>query len=445
MNSRFSLSLLGISLGAFVFAHAVIAQPLRGGGSPGSDRKIVEGVAALVGNEVILMSDVLQQAALAARQNRALNPEDPKVQRDVLNAIIDEKLLLTRAREDSVVVTDEELNRAVDYQMQRILSQFGGSVEKAESAYQMSMDKIRREAREILRGQYLVERVKQRQFADVKPSEKDMQEFYRIYKDSIPQVPEQVELASIALMAKPSAEARQATVNLAQAIIDSVKNGGDFADFARRYSEDPGSATNGGDNGFVEKGKFVPEYESAAKRLGLNEISAPVESPYGIHVIQVLDRRGDATRSRHILLRVKQSNAERDSLVARLQDLRRRALAGEDFAELARKYSGDDESRGLGGALGRIPTEQIPAEAKDKIAALKDGDITEPTPVVLSPTESGYQILKLVRRIPPHQLDPQQDRAQLERLATLYKQNLEYNKWVAELRTEIYWEIKTNF
>lgn len=414
-----------------------------GTGTPGSQRDLLDGVAAVVGNEVVLISDVLQQVMLYARQNKALNPQDPTLQREVLNAIIDEKLVLTRAREDSVVVSDDEITRAVDYQVQRIMSQFGGSEAQVEKAYGMSMDKIRRESREIIRQQFLVERMRQRKFGDVKPTENDMQEFYRVFKDSLPMVPEQVELQSIALLIRPSAEGKAATMALARSIADSIRAGGDFADFARRYSIDP-SASNGGDLGFVEKGKFVVEFENTTKRLGLNEVSDPVETQFGIHVIQVLDRKDESTRSRHILLPIQQTAKVRDSIIARLNELRARARAGEDFSELARQYSEDDESKGLGGSLGKIPVEQLPPDSKSLITGMKEGDVSEPRPVALSATENGYQIVKLTRRIAPHVVDPQADRDQLERLAALYKQTNEYRKWIEELRQEIYWEIKTN-
>lgn len=436
-----------LAAGLFYSGTSLLAQPVIGNpgtGTPGTQRDLLDGVAAVVGNEVVLVSDVMQQVALYAREKK-MDARNSALQREVLDAIIDEKLVLTRAREDSITVSDDEVNRAVDYQLQRILSQFNGSEAQVERAYGMSMDKIRRESREIIRQQFMVDRVRQRRFADLKPTDNDVQEFYRIYKDSIPMVPEQLELQSIVMLIKPSDEAKQRTIALARSITDSIRAGKDFADFARRYSSDPGSASNGGELGYVEKGKFVPEFERAAARMGINEISDPVETSFGIHIIQVLDRRDDATRSRHILLRVDQTQAERDSMMAELKSLRARALAGEDFAELARKYSQDEGSKGLGGALGKVPVDQLPPESKSILAPMKAGDITEPAPVTLSPTESGYQIVRVARRIPAHPLDPLEDRSQLERLATVYKQTSEYKQWISELRNEIYWEIKTNF
>lgn len=416
------------------------AQPVPGT----SDRQIVDGIAAVVGNEVVLISDVLQQALLLAQQNHSLDPKDPKVQQDVLNAIIDEKLVLTRAQEDSITVSEDEVTRAVDFQIQRIVQQMG-SERKVEEAYGMPMDKIKRDSREIIRQQLLSDRARQKKFADMKLTERDLQDFYQQFKDSLPQVPDQIELQRIVLKAKPSEDAKKATIDLANRIIDSIKAGGDFADFAKRYSVDPGSASAGGDLGFVKTGTFVKPYEDAMKKLGINEISEPVETQFGIHIIQVLDKHADATRSRHILLPIKESAAEKDSLIAKLNQIRARALAGESFADLARQYSEDDDTRALGGLIGKATADQIPPDLKDVVSGLKDGEISDVRPWSGSPTENGYQIIRVSRHIPAHTVDPKEDRAQLERLATYYKQNREYANWISELRKEIYWEIKTDF
>lgn len=442
-HSRISIFALFTALSSLLIPAVGHAQPVPGAPQT-ADRQVLDGIAAVVGNEVVLISDVLQQAVLLAQQNKALDPKDPKVQRDVLSAIIDEKLVLTRAREDSLTVSEDEVTRAVDFQLQRIVQQVG-SERKVEEAYGMSMDRIRRESREIIRQQLLSDRMRQKKFADLKLTERDLQEFYQEFKDSLPPIPEQVELQRIVLKAKPSADAKQATIALAKAITDSIKAGGDFADFAKRYSIDPGSAAAGGDLGFVKTGTFVKPYEDAMKKLGINEISEPVETQFGIHIIQVLDKHPDAIRSRHILLPIKASPAERDSIVARLKDLRARALAGESFTELAKKYSEDDETSALGGLIGKASLDQIPPDMKDVVGGLKDGEISDVRPWNGSATESGYQIIRLSRHIPAHAIDPKEDRAQLERLGSYYKQNREYANWISDLRKEIYWEIKTDF
>ncbi|MBK8909968.1 MAG: peptidylprolyl isomerase [Chlorobi bacterium] len=443
------LQLIALAATSAIIAAGAIpaaAQPIGDAATMlgGKNRTLVDGVAAVVGNEIILVSDVVQRARYMAQQSRgAMNPADPKVLKGILQETINEKLLLTRAREDSVVASEEEVNRALDYRLQQLIRQVG-SESQLEKVYGMSMEQIRRESRELIRQQLLVQRVTETRFDGLKVSDHDLNEFYQKYRDSLPNVPEQVELQQIVLLDKPTDAAVARTIDLARAITDSVKAGGDFADFARRYSTDAYSAKDGGNVGWVKWGEFVSEYDSAAKALGINEYSGPVRSMYGIHVIQLLEKNDvdRKYRSRHILLKIEQSAAERDTLVARLKSYRARALAGENFGELARQFSQDDDTKALGGAIGLTVPDQLPNDLKKAIETMKEGEITEPLPVKLSPTEGGYHIVRFVRRVPAHAADPVQDRSVLEPLALKYKQGREMEKWIEELREEIYWDIK---
>ena len=426
---------------------ATAALPLHAQPRQGEQRELLDGVAAVVGNEVILVSEVYGQAQQLAAMRKMQSSEmgDPKFLQTVLDAMINEKLVLARAHEDSIVVQEDELTHLVDRQYASLLERCNGSTECLEKTYRISTEKIKRELRDLLRQQYLGDEVRRRRFSDVKVTENDMQEFFRLYRDSIPEIPEQLELQRIVLINKPGPDAKRTTLELARRIVDSLRKDGDFGDFARRYSADPGSASNGGDVGFVEPGRFVKEYERATKSLAINDISDPVESIYGLHIIQVLERRGEAVHSRHILLSIQAGATERDSLIARLRVIRDSALAGADFAELARRYSQDPDTRGLGGSLGKASLDALPEDQRASIGALKPGDITEPKPVTLSPTDQGFQIIRLARMVPKHSVDLREDRPQLEKLALLYKQNQEYEKWVNGLRGEIYWEIKHRF
>ncbi len=436
MKSLFVAALL------FAAGLPLLAQP--GGDEPGSTRALVDGVAAVVGNEIILISEVRQMALQQSAATHA-NPEDPAYLREMLQAMISEKLLLAKAREDSVSVTDDEVTQLVERQYAYLLERCRGSVACVEKTYGMSTENVKRELQNLLRDQALSQRVQQRKVAGVRVTDADVQEFFGIYRDSIPEIPEQVELQRIVLVNKPTDEAKHRAVELAKKIIDSLKAGGDFADFAGRYSVDPGSASNGGDVGFVEPGRFVVEYEEAAKKLAIGDISGPVESQFGIHIIQVLDRQGEKTRSRHILLPISAADRDRDSVMAMLGRLRDSVLAGADFADLARRYSQDPDTRGLGGSLGKIQLESLPAGQKGELEKMKVGDVTEPMPAALSPTENGYQIIRVARRIPKHKVDLVEDRTQIERLALLYKQNRELASWIDQLREEIYWDIKHTF
>jgi peptidyl-prolyl cis-trans isomerase SurA len=444
MNVSPVLSLLtaaGIAIAGVLATETAMAQPLAGGGTPGTDRVIIDGVAAVVGNDVILMTEVMQRATVLAQQQRA-DARDPAFQTEVLNSLIDSKLVLTRAKEDSIVVRDEEVTEAVNRRLDQIVAQVG-SEKKVEDLYGMPISRIRSEARDVIRQQLLEQRMMQRRFSDLKVSDRDIQEFYAQYRDSLPPVPEQIELQQIVLKARPSSEAKSAAKSLATSIRDSLIAGADFATLARAHSTDAVSAREGGDLGWVAPGRFVAPFERAVKKLEMNEISEPVESEFGFHVIQLLDRKPDGSfHTRHILIPIRSTGSQRDSLSGQLRELKTRALAGESFADLARKYSEDDETAGLGGMLGKVMPDQLPAELKATVTAMKEGEITEPMAFSVSPTETGYRILRVSRRIAPHAVDPVADRAQLEQLAEVYKQQREYANWIAELRKEIYWEIK---
>ncbi len=441
MRSRLStLPILLCTLLAITAAHTgATAQPL---GAAGSDRKLLDGVVAVVGNEVILMSDIAQRAMLLAQQSRGqIDPNNPKFLRDLLNEVIDEKLMLTRAREDSVSIPDEEVNRQVEFRLQQLIQQ-AGTEKRLEEAYQMTIEQIRREARDIIRPSLQIRRLTDTRFQNLKVNDLDMREFYDLYKDSLPQMPEQVELQHILITVKPTPNAIERTIAQARSITDSIRNGGDFADFARRYSTDAGSGKAGGDLGMVRFGEFVSEFDSTVRAISVNDISGPVRTEFGIHIIQLLEMRSEEFHARHILLSIKPGESERDSVVAKLRDLRSRALAGESFADLAKANSDDDDSKGLGGSLGKLPVDQLPADLKGAVAGMSVGEISEPKPITLSPSKSGFHIVKLVRRIAPHPLDPKEDRTQLERLALQYKQSKELKKWLQDLRSEIYWDIK---
>ncbi len=439
--------------------NALVAQTGDGtgstpaGGTPGEDRVLVDGVAAVVGNEIVLVSDVLQRAQLYAQQSH-VDAKDPKLQRQLLNDLIDEKLVLTRAHEDSITVSDEMVDQRLEYQMQQLVHQ-AGSEARLEQAYGMSMARLRQQARELIRQQLLIQKIVQKKFGDLKVTDHDMDEYFRSNRDSLEsvRVPEQVELRQILLTPTPGEETMQKTVDLLNSIRDSVLAGGDFSDFARRYSQDPGSASEGGDLGYVKPGTFVSAFDKAVAGLSVNEISKPVKTEFGYHLIQLLDRRSDGQiHVRHILIKPTVSTTERDSLMAQLDRIEARVRGGESFAELARTYSQDPQTAPVGGLIGKLPVTQlsrtlsgrIPPAEIDSLKTLPEGGMIGPVEEQISPTESGYGIIQVSRRVAAHTFDPTEDRAQLEQLAMLDKQQQRYKEWVDKLRTEIYWKIKTD-
>jgi len=400
----------------------------------------MEKIVAVVGQEIILQSDVEGQVAMLKQRNPNPGVTDDQLREAVLDQLINQRLIMNAAIADTLVdVSEEEVTQRMEMQIGMLVQQFG-SEKRIEDLYGMSMARIRRDFRDEIRKQLLVEKMRQKRFGDVQASRRDVEEFYKEYGDSIPNAPERVELYHIVNHVKPSEDQNREAYELALAIRDSIVNGGSFGEFARKYSGDPGSAASGGDLGFVKKGKFVPAFETAAFALEPNEISQPVESPFGWHVIQLIDKTADAINSRHILIKVGESDADRERARTQLEELRQRALEGEPFEDLARQYSDEKETKGFGGSMGDITMKDLPPSMKETLEAMKDGDISEPLPYAADPTKPGYHILYRKRTIPSHKPNLEDDYKALERMALFSKKQRLELEWVEELRKQLYWE-----
>jgi peptidyl-prolyl cis-trans isomerase SurA len=401
----------------------------------------MEGIVAIVGREIVLKSDVDGQMEIMAQRDPKVSRKDPALRQAVLDQLINERLIMTKAIEDSVEVTEDEITQRMEYQLQSLIQQFG-SEKRIEDMYGMSMARIRREFRDEIRKRLLVEKMQQKQFADIKATRADVEGFYERYRDSLPSIPERVDLYHIVKYVKPSAEKNKEAEALALRIRDSIVKGGSFSEFARRYSADPMSAANGGDLGTVEKGKFVPSFEAAAFALSPNEISAPVESPFGWHVIQLISKTSTTMTTRHILIRVSQSEADRDSAKAQLLRMKQAVELGDSFEKIAREYSDERETQGFGGAMGQIELSRLPEDMRSAINALKDGSVSDPMPYAADPTKPGYHILYRKRLIPAHKPSVDDDYKQLEQMASFEKKQRLEQEWILKLRRELYWEVK---
>lgn len=401
-------------------------------------------IVAVVGNEIILQSEVVGHAMMSAAQERRTNarPDDPVLLKRSLDVLINEKLIVTKAIEDSLTASEDEITERMEYQIQAMMQQIG-SERRIEEVYGMSMAKIRRDFREEIRKQLLTERLTQQKFTALKVSSKEVQDFFKQYKDSIPPVPPQVEIYHIVRNVEPSPAAKEKTLALAKKIRDSLVAGGDFAAFARRYSNDPGSASSGGDLGFVERGKFIAEFEKVAYVLQINEISQPVETPFGFHIIQLLDKRETAVKTRHILLKLGQTDDDATRTKGFLDSLKMRVAKGELFEDLAKQYSDDVDTKAFGGLLGRMETSKLPTDLRDKIEKLKDGEITEALPYSApGSTKSAFNIVLRKKYIPEHKITFDDDYKRLEQMASMQKRAKVYDDWMKELRKSIYWEVK---
>ncbi len=399
-------------------------------------------VVAIVDKEIILESELDAQIQFLALNNK-IDPKTPGLKEEVLNNMINEKLLVAKAIEDSVTVTDEEVQQQLDQAIQQRVQQVGSEA-RLEELYGMPLSKIKREYRDEMRKNLLAQKLQQQRVGNEQVSRFEVEEFYNTYKDSLPPVPEQLEMSRIFVTPKPSTAAKERARERMQTILDSIRAGADFGEMAKRYSEDPGSAQQGGDLGFVRRGQFVSEFEAAVFSLGVGQVSNIVETAFGFHIIQLLERRGDAVHARHILLRIPRSEGGDSSAIALLDSLRDRAMNEQNFAELAKKYSEDKESNLIGGMLPPVDREQLEKDWYPSVINLKAGEISKPFRVssqAPSGASYGYQIVLLRKRTPAHKMTLEQDYHKIEAMALNYKRTKDYQAWMQELRSKIYWKI----
>ena len=402
-------------------------------------QETIDKIVAVVDNEIIMKSELDFQVSMLIAQKKA-NPNNPGLKAQILNSLIEEKLSYAQALIDSVNVTEEEVNRQIDYQIS-VLQQQYGSKEKIEQLYGMSLEKIKRELRDNVKKELLVQKLQEKKFGQIDASRREVEEFYTKFKDSLGIIPEKDKIYHLFKNPKQSLAVKEKYRKFAQSLIDSIKQGADFAVLAKKYSEDPGSAVAGGDLGFVKRGVFYPEFEAAAFALDVKQLSGVVESPAGFHIIQLMERRGESIRSRHILIKIKNEDEADLAAIEFLNTVRDSILKGKGtFTEFAKKYSDDAETAAFGGIMGTFYLEQMDKALLEIVGKLKDGEISYPKRVDLAQGAYGYHIVWLEKRITQHKPDIEVDYTDLKRLTDEYKKQKLYSKWMEELKTKIFWE-----
>ncbi len=404
-------------------------------------QQLVEGIAAVVGKEIILKTELDQFVQNYILQNRLnITPESPeyqKLRKQMLESLIEQKVLLAKAEADTITVDDQMLDQRVNERMNYMIQQ-AGSKDKLEQIFGSPLNQIRKDTRKILKEQMLVEQVRAKKFQGMKVSRREVEEFYATYKDSLPERPATVDISHILMQVKPSEKAQMAAYDKAEKILKELKAGASFEELARKYSEDPASAKRGGDLGFTQRGDLVPEYENVAFNLKNGEISGIVQTQFGFHIIQLIERRGERIHTRHILIRVQPTQQDEQRVIQKLDSIRQVILDGKaTFEEMALKYSDDQNVKKDHGHLGTFELDklQIP-QFKAVISRLKPGEISHPFK-----TEYGYHIVRLNAFTPAHKLNLKDDWEELEKYALNFKMQREYKEWLDDLKKHIYIKI----
>ncbi|NCQ18179.1 MAG: parvulin peptidyl-prolyl isomerase [Ignavibacteria bacterium CG22_combo_CG10-13_8_21_14_all_37_15] len=401
----------------------------------------IDKVIAVVDNEIILKSELEYQINLLAAQ-RKVDPQTPALREQVLKMLIDEKLVYAQAGLDSISVSEEEIAKQIDYQISQLLQQYG-SKERVEQMYNMNIEKIKRELRDDVRKNIMIQKTQEKKFGQVESTRREVEDFFAQFKDSLGVIPEKVKISHIFKNPQTSSKLKDKYRAEAQAILDSIKGGSSFEELAKKYSEDPGSAVQGGDLGFVKRGVFYPEFESAAYALKEKQLSEVIESPVGFHIIQLLEKRGESIHTRHILIKIKADDESDLNTIEMLTEIRDSIVRKfGTFYEFAKKYSDDKETVNLGGQLGSFYLNQLDKTLLEIVGKLKDGEISYPKRVNYAADSYGYHIVWLEKKILQHKPNIDVDYTELKKLSDEYKKQKLYAQWLEELKTKIFWEIK---
>jgi peptidyl-prolyl cis-trans isomerase SurA len=403
----------------------------------------LDAVVAVVGKYPIFRSSIDGQIALYQLQRNVTqlpSGELEQLREQFLQSEIDQKVLLVRAEQDSLTVTEEEIDERINEQI-KVYERQAGSLEVLEKQLGKSVQELKSspDFRDRAREAILIEKLRYSKFTGAQDiSRHDVETFYNLYRDSLPSIGDQVELASIIKYIKPQADQEKRVKDFAKKLIDSLRNGADFTTFAARYSQHS-TASSGGDlGGPYPRGTFVPEFEAAAFKLKPGEISDVVQTEQGYHIIKLLDRKGEEIRLAQILLKAGTSKTEEDSIYRVMQQLRSRIMAGEDFAKVAQAESDDAETRSTGGSLGRVRLEELAPGQKNVVDSLEVGAVSEPVKIALSKTLTGYQIIKLISKVSSHSPTLSTDYREIEYAAKQWKFAADFQKFIAESRNSVY-------
>ncbi len=406
-----------------------------------SAQDVLDRIVAIIDDNIILQSELDQFAIQFALQNGLDPRKDPErfkeLREKVLEQLVVQKVLLVKAKEDSVEIDQTRVDKMLEQQINTMIDRLG-SPDKLEEYFGTSLRRIRRNLRKEIEERALVETLQNLKFAQIPISRREVIEFYNTMKDSLPELPARVHISHILMSVEPSPEAKAQALKKIKEAQKKLQEGMDFDEVARLYSDDPGSASRGGDLGFTQRGEFVRPFEEVAFNLEPGEISDIVETQFGYHIIQLLDRRGEKIHARHILAAVPMTEDDERRTVQFMDSLRTAILEGKiTFAEAAKKYSKDETTREKGGDLGWFEMQQLQVEEfRQAVENLQPGEISHPIK-----TQFGYHLILLNDRKPARKLSLEKDWDRIAEFARMRKRNLEFQKWVDEIKKDLYIKI----
>ncbi|GAA4837876.1 peptidylprolyl isomerase [Algivirga pacifica] len=428
-------------LSVFLFGHSLLAQ-----------EQVVDKIVAKVDNHIILLSEVeaMYQQMLS---NGEYPPNKEEAKCEILKSLIMNKVLYAKAEIDSIAVDDAGVEQEMDRRMQYMILQIG-SQEKLEKTYGMSMGELRDDLREQVKEQMTVQNMQRQIINDVKITPKEIEKFYEAIPDSeVPFLSAEVQVGQIVLEPEVSKSEKEKVKEQLMQIKQRVLDGEDFATLAKQYSEDYGSGRKGGELGWHGRGELVPEFEEVALTIEEGEIANPVESEFGYHLIQLMERRGNRFNARHILIRPKSNSKDLEQAYAKADSVRGLILADSmTFPEAAQEFSVDQQTRANAGYFtnqltgsSMVSTDELEPTVFFTIDTMTVGNITKPMQYRTAEGKEAVRILYYKDYKEPHTANLKDDFQKLYQLTLNARKNDILQEWVKKARKDVYVEIDDKF
>ncbi|BDD00029.1 peptidylprolyl isomerase [Persicobacter psychrovividus] len=413
------------------------------------DAVVADKIIAKVDNYIVLKSE-LERAYLEYLSQGKMNSGMTKCK--MLESLIVDKLMVAKAEIDSVEVSDDQVNGELDRRMAYFVQQVGGE-EKIQEYYGKSVEDFKEELYDRVKEDITKQTMHHEITKDITVTPNEVRKFFRhIPQDSLPYYSTEVKLAQIVKDPKPNEEEEQVARETLLDIKKKVLAGGSFEEFAKKYSQDPGSGAFGGNLGWMSRGKLVPEYEEAAMTMKKGEISDPIKSDFGYHLIQLIDRRGNEFNSRHILIKPKVSDGDIEVAEHYLDSLRTLIVADSiKFEPTAKEESDDQHTANTGGYF----TDQsdgniVSVEALDPtifftIDTMKVGSVSKPIRYRKQDGTEAVRILYFSKKVAPHVANLKDDYLKIQQAALNKKQGDKVSKWFKTAKDDVFIQVADEY
>ena len=411
---------------------------------------IIDKIVGIVGNEIIMMSDIENQYIQMASQQMKV---DGNTRCEILEDMMFQKLLYVQAQKDSLSVTPKEVETELDRRLSVFINQIG-SEQKLEEYFGKTIKSIKDDLRSTIEEQMLAQKVQQKIIGDTKVTPSEVKNFFeKLPADSIPTIEAYYELSEIVIKPEVSKEDKENVVAELNKIRERILNGESFSTMAVLYSEDPGSAMKGGELGFVSKTDLVPEFSQVAFNLTSPlDVSQVVETEYGFHIIQMIEKKGNMMNFRHILMKTKVSMAALEAADKKANEVYNILKSDTiSFTDAVKKYSNGD-SKGSDGKVmnpyygdARMTSDFLDPYTKSAVMSLKEGEFSKP---FLSSDNKGSRVIKIVRLdldVKEHKANMKDDYLTLQRAALEDKNSRLIDEWVKDKVQSVYIKIDDEY